>query len=396
MQQEEEMSFFVDLGWKSLNKYEEELCGDKVEILHTEDSSILILADGMGSGIRANILATLTAKIAGTLFAKGVALAEIVETIASTLPVSSVNGVAYATFSILQIFQDGRGYLVEYDNPNCIFLRDKKVQELPCQELTLSGKVIRESFFQVQPGDAYILMSDGTIYCGVGDVMNYSWDRESMAVYAEKCVRTTGSAGRMANLLIDACNDLYGQIPGDDTTIAVARIREEQIVSIFTGPPKDPGDDGRCVQEFMALPGKKIISGGVTAKIASRELKRELVPDTGALDPEIPPISHMQGIDLVTEGVVTLHKVVKLLEQYTAEDVDVSFFDELDRDNGACKIVRLLMEDCTTVHMFVGCGINEAYLQKNMPFDVTARQNLVKRLGAALEKMQLRVVERYY
>ena len=228
------MSFFVDLGWKSLNKYEEELCGDKVEILNTEDSSILILADGMGSGIRANILATLTAKIAGTLFAKGVALEEIVETIASTLPVSSVNGVAYATFSILQIFRDGRGYLVEYDNPNCIFLRNKKAAELPFREQTLSGKVIRESMFQVQPGDAYILMSDGTIYCGVGDIMNYSWDRDSMAAYAEKCVSTTGSASRMANLLIDACNDLYGQIPSDDTTIAVARIKEEQIVSIFT------------------------------------------------------------------------------------------------------------------------------------------------------------------
>ncbi|MCI8895515.1 MAG: SpoIIE family protein phosphatase [Lachnospiraceae bacterium] len=390
------MSFFVDLGWKSLNKYEEELCGDKVEILNTEDSSILILADGMGSGIRANILATLTAKIAGTLFAKGVALEEIVETIASTLPVSSVNGVAYATFSILQIFRDGRGYLVEYDNPNCIFLRNKKAAELPFREQTLSGKVIRESMFQVQPGDAYILMSDGTIYCGVGDIMNYSWDRDSMAAYAEKCVSTTGSASRMANLLIDACNDLYGQIPSDDTTIAVARIKEEQIVSIFTGPPQNPEDDGCCVREFMAVPGKKIISGGITGKIASRELGRELTPDTGALDPEIPPVSHMAGIDLVTEGVVTLHRVVQLLEQYTAEEVDVSFFEELDKDNGACQMVRILMEDCTTVYLFVGCGINEAYQHKNMPFDVTARQNLVKRLIAVLEKMQLRVVVEYY
>lgn len=390
------MSFFVDLGWKSLNKYEEELCGDKVEILYTEDSSILILTDGMGSGIRANILATLTAKIAGTLFAKGVALEEIVETIASTLPVSSINGVAYATFSILQIFRDGRGYLVEYDNPNCIFLRNKKETPLPYEERTLSGKVIRESLFRVQPGDAYILMSDGTIYCGVGDIMNYSWDRESMAAYAEKCVKTTGSASRMANLLIDACNDLYGQIPSDDTTIAVARVKEEQIVSIFTGPPERKEDDARCVGEFMALPGRKVISGGVTGKIAARELGRELVADTAALDPEIPPISHMEGIDLVTEGVVTLHKVVKLLEQYTAEDVDVSFFEELDKANGASRMVQMLMEDCTTVYLFVGCGINEAYLHKNMPFDVTARQNLVKRLARALEKMQLKVVERYY
>ena len=125
------MGFYVDIAYKSLNKHEEELCGDKVEILHTEDSAILILADGMGSGIRANILATLTSKILGTLFARGIGLEDAVETIASTLPVSSVNNVAYSTFSILQIFQDGRGYLVEYDNPVCIFLRGRKLYELP-------------------------------------------------------------------------------------------------------------------------------------------------------------------------------------------------------------------------------------------------------------------------
>ena len=390
------MGIFVDLAWKSLNKHEEELCGDKVEVLHTKDSSILILADGMGSGIRANILATLTSKILGTLFAKGIGLEEAVETIAKTLPISGVNGVAYSTFSILQIFDNGKGYLVEYDNPGCIFFRNKQLTELPYRERTVAGKKIRESHFTVQKGDAYILMSDGTIYCGTGDIMNYGWDRDSMAQYAEKCVRTTNSASRMANLLIDACNDLYGQIPSDDTTIAVARIKEEKIVSILTGPPRNPSEDAAFVADFMKPEGKKIISGGVTGKLAARELGRELEPDNGPMDSEIPPTSSIRGIDLVTEGVVTLHKVVQMLQEYSSEDVSVEFFEELDKDNGASRMARLLIEDCTTVYLFVGRGVNEAYQEKNMPFDISARKNLVQQLEEVLKKMQIKVIVRYY
>lgn len=390
------MGIYVDLAWKSLNKYEEELCGDKVEVLHTEDSSILILADGMGSGIRANILATLTSKILGTMFAHGIELEEAVETIAKTLPVSSINDVAYSTFSILQIFDSGKGYLVEYDNPACIFLRNKKLTELPFQKRMVAGKNIRESHFTVQQGDAYILMSDGTIYCGVGDIMNYSWDRASMAQYAEKCVTTTNSASRMVSLLIDACNDLYGQIPSDDTTIAVARIKEEKIVNILTGPPEDSENDHLIVAEFMKSEGKKLVAGGVTGKIVARELGRELQPENGILDPEIPPTSKIHGIDLVTEGVITINKVIQLLQKYASEDVSVEFFEELDKENGASRMARILIEDCTTVNLFVGRGVNEAYKDKNMPFDVSARKNLVQQLIEILEKMQIKVVVRYY
>lgn len=390
------MGIFVDLAWKSLNKYEEELCGDKVEVLHTEDSSILILADGMGSGIRANILATLTSKILGTMFSHGIPLEEAVETIAKTLPISSVNDVAYSTFSILQIFDNGKGYLVEYDNPACIFLRNKKLSELPFRERMVAGKNIRESHFTVQQGDAYILMSDGTIYCGVGDIMNYSWDRESMAQYAEKCVSTTNSASRMANLLIDACNDLYGQIPSDDTTIAVARIKDEKIVSILTGPPEHTENDSVYVADFMKEAGKKIVAGGTSGKIVARELGRELQPENGSLDPEIPPTSLIQGIDLVTEGVITLNKVVDMLQDYTAEDVSIAFFEELDKENGASKMARLLIEDCTTVHLFVGKGVNKAYKDKHMSFKVSARKKLVQQLIEVLEKMQMKVVVNYY
>lgn len=246
------MSVSVDISWKSLNKHHEELCGDKVEVLSTEDSEIVILADGMGSGVKANILATLTSKILGTMFLEGASIDACVDTIAKTLPVCKVREVAYATFSILQIFHNGEAYLVEYDNPLCVFVRDGKIVNYPYKERVIEGKTIREYRFQVQLKDCFVLMSDGVIYAGVGELLNFGWTWENMAEYTLKCTKQTLSASRLAAMLSQACDDLYGQKPGDDTTVAVARVIERRIINIFTGPPTHKEDDERVVHDFMA------------------------------------------------------------------------------------------------------------------------------------------------
>ena len=227
----------IDMAYKSLNHYGEELCGDKVEIVDKEDSRILILADGMGSGIRANILATLTSKIIATMMYNDMSIDEVVATIAKTLPLSSVNGVAYSTFSIIQVYYTGEIYVVEYDNPECILVRQGKVKALPFSYRKIEGKKIRECRFQTLPGDALAIMSDGCLYCGTGDIMNYRWDWNALAGCCESSAAKTRTAAQLAEQMNRACADLYGGVCSDDTTIAVARITEEQIVNILTGPP---------------------------------------------------------------------------------------------------------------------------------------------------------------
>ena len=218
------MSVSVDICWKSFNKNREELCGDKVEVLKTEDSSIIILADGMGSGVKANILATLTSKILGTMFREGAEIDACVETIARTLPICKEREVAYATFSILQIFRDGEAYLVEYDNPKCVFIRNKEIINYPYQERVIEGKKIREYRFHVELNDCFVLMSDGAIWAGEEETMNYNWEWDDMAAYTLKCTNETLSAARLAAMLSQVCYDLYGQKPGDDTTVVVAKV----------------------------------------------------------------------------------------------------------------------------------------------------------------------------
>ena len=144
------MGITVDVAYKSLNKFTEILCGDKVEILQTQDSDIMILADGMGSGVKANILATLTSKILGTMFLNGATLEQCVDTIVQTLPVCQVRQVAYSTFSILQVHHNGEAYLVEFDNPSCIFIRDGKLVPIPKNIREVEGKKINEYRFQAK------------------------------------------------------------------------------------------------------------------------------------------------------------------------------------------------------------------------------------------------------
>lgn len=391
------MSVSIDVAWKSLNKYKEELCGDKVEIVKTKDSDIVVLADGMGSGVKANILSTLTSKILATMLYEGAAIEDCVDTIAKTLPICQERKVAYATFSILQIFHNGEAYLVEYDNPDCVFIRDRKIIKYPYETREIEGKKVHEYRFKVQKNDCFVLMSDGVIYAGAGEILDLQgWTWENMAEYTLKCTKETLSASRLAALLSKACDDLYIQKPGDDTTVAVARVIERRVVNIFTGPPKDKEDDEKLMHEFMRMEGIKVVSGGTSANIAARILNKDIITKVDHANPDVPPMATIEGLDLVTEGVLTLGKTLKLLKRYENDEFDVEFFDELDANNGASKLAKLIIEECTELNLFVGTAMNEAHQNSDLTFDLSMRMNLVEQLKSVSEKMGKKVEVKYY
>ena len=391
------MSVSIDVAWRSLNKYQEELCGDKVEIVKTGDSDIVILADGMGSGVKANILATLTSKILGTMLNEGAAIESCVETIARTLPICKVRKVAYATFSILQIFHSGQAYLAEFDNPSCVFIRDGKIVDYPYEVREIEGKKIHECRFRVKKNDCFVLVSDGVIYAGAGSILNMQgWTWEAVAEYTLKCTRQTMSASRLAVLLSQACDELYEEKPGDDTTVAVARVIERRIVSLFTGPPKDKKDDERLMHDFMHSEGKKVIAGGTSSNIAARILGKKIITQADSCSPDVPPMASIEGIDLVTEGVLTLGGCLKLLNKYVSGEFDAEFFNELDAGNGASRLARLLIEECTELNLFVGTAVNDAHKNSELSFELSMRMNLVDQLIRTAEKMGKNVTVKYY
>ena len=192
--------FSVDMAYKSMNKYKEELCGDKVELLTTDDSHIMILADGMGSGVRANILASMTSKILATMLLNGETIDECLSTVVSTLPISPENNEAYTTFTVLQVYDNGNAYLVEFGTPYTICMRGGKRFKLPKTERIIEGKKIYESRFKVKNGDTYAMLSEG---CFLSEITKkYNWTLEEAMDLIEDCLKTTHAAKRLANQIV--------------------------------------------------------------------------------------------------------------------------------------------------------------------------------------------------
>lgn len=381
------MSLTTEIAYKSLNHYGEILCGDKVEIVHRPDSDIVVLADGMGSGVRANMLSTLTSKIFAEMLEQGSHLDQCVETVIDTLPNDPQTHVSYSTFSILQIFHDGRATLIEYENPECIFIRDDALVPIPKHERLTRGKIVNDYRFNVKIGDTFLLMSDGTIHAGVGKKNAFGWPWEDIADYALKSHRTSQSPMRQAIRLCEACNELYDGKPGDDTTVACVRVTEEKIVHLMTGPARNSADDEKMVADFMSGDDSvtRIVSGGTSATIVSRVLGRPMQVSLDYGDSDIPPMGEIEGIDLVTEGVLTLAEVIRLIREYADTDkVDRAYFRKLDDPNAAARIAKVFIEDCTRVVLYVGTAINAAYQNPDLPLELGMRQNLTRQLTEAL------------
>jgi hypothetical protein len=367
-----------------------------VEMLETEDSYIIILADGMGSGVKANILSTLTSKILGTMLLNGATLDQCVETIVNTLPVCKERQVAYSTFSILQIYRNGEGYLVEFDNPACIAIRDGSLLKIPFHKRCIADKEIKEARFLVRLQDTYVLMSDGVTHAGVGQILNFGWGWENVAEYALKSSYKAPTALRLANRISQACDDLYMKHPGDDTTVAVARVLERKLVTIFTGPPSSKNDDDKVMTRLMSSEGKKVVCGGTSANIAGRYLNREVRTTLEYVDPDIPPIGYIDGIDLVTEGIRTLSRALTLLKRYEKEELNKAFFKELDEKNGGSMVAKLLIEDCTDVELLVGKTVNMAHHSPDLPFDISIRMHLIEQMREVLIRLGKKVKLTYY
>ena len=390
------MKLSVDTAYRSLNKHGEELCGDKVIIRRTENSVICVLADGLGSGVKANILATLTTTIISTMLNEGADVREAVETIVSTLPTCSVRKLAYSTFSIIQIFDNGEASLVEFDNPACILLRDGQIMDLNSEYKEYAGKTVYETRFTVAPGDVLSLISDGIVFAGVGTLLNFGWTWNNVAAWIAKDSLKFTSASRIAASLSQAVNELYMEKPGDDSTVFVARITPKCVVNLLSGPPKNKCDDDKIVRDFMTSSGKKVVCGGSSANIVARVLNRKVETTLDYFDPDIPPIANIEGIDLVTEGVLTLSRVVEILKEYAADSSDASYFQKLDEENGAAMLSKLLLENCTELRLYIGTAINPAHQNPGLPADLSIKRKLIDELCLLMVRFGKQVQKTYY
>ena len=385
----------ADIGYRSLIKYGEQLCGDHVDVIgQGEDTSTIVLADGLGSGVKARILSTLTSRIISTMVAEGLPIEDCVETIAATLPVCSERQVAYSTFTIIRLIDNREAEIIEYDNPAVILLRDGKNCEFPKTALSIGGKTIYKSRIPLRENDIFVAMSDGCIHAGVGMELNFGWERGDIIEFLETLYDVGFTAKTLTTILLDECYKLYGGQPGDDTTACVVRIRRREPMNLLFGPPANRDDCNKMLSLFFSKEGKHIICGGTTSSIAAEYLHKRVVPKLDYLDPEVPPIAEIEGVDLVTEGVITINKVLSYAKDYLEDNE--SYTQWSYKKDGASQIARLLFEEATDINFYVGRAINPAHQNPNLPINFSIKMQLVSELSDCLRRMGKRIKVSYF
>ena len=385
----------ADIGWKSINHIGEQLCGDHVEIVEqNEDSTVIVLADGLGSGVKASILSTLTSKIISTMMAAGLPIEECVSTIAATLPVCSVRGVAYSTFTIMHLINNETAEIIQYDNPQVIVLRDNVNYDYPKTEMNIDGKKIYKSVIRLQENDIFITMSDGCPHAGIGMAYNFGWKREDIIDFMETMSVAGLTAKNLSTLLVDECDKLYGYKPGDDATACIVKIRKREPMNILFGPPSNRDDCDRMMSLFFSKQGKHIICGGTTSSIAAKYLRKPLQATLNFEKSDVPPIAKLEGVDLVTEGVITMNKVIEYAKDYLGKN---ELYEQWNyKRDGASLICQLLFEEATDINFYVGRAINPAHQNPDLPINFSIKMNLVEELSKSLKEMGKRIKVSYF
>lgn len=375
------MSLICEVGKTQLIKHGEVTCGDSVEIVRNPDATVVVLSDGLGSGVKANILSNLTTKIISKMVSSHVPLEDIVETIVGTLPVCSVRHVAYSTFTILRILPDYHVDIIDFDGLPPILISKGFVTVVERTSRQVAGKNINEAHLQLKEDDYLLITSDGVTEAGLGLTLPLGLQTSGLVKALKENVKLKNSAQDLVDQVIGICMSYYISQPGDDTTAVAVHIRQAHECALMTGLPVDKKDDARMVAEFLKHGGHKIICGGTTAQVFARETGRKLeAVDDNPLTDDVPPISKMKGVDLVTEGIITMNRCVELLESGQLSDLP---------QNGAAMLLKeLLYADRIT--LFFGTQLNEAYEQ--IKPGIRLRAAVLEKLVAQLQKLGKEVV----
>ncbi|MGB7594267.1 MAG: SpoIIE family protein phosphatase [Erysipelotrichaceae bacterium] len=387
----------VKAAYRSLTKVHEELCGDDVQMRNDEKCFVLVLADGLGSGVKANILATLSATIIGEMLIQGMDLSEAVSTLVATLPECEERHIAYATFAALTIHLNGKAQLAEFDHPQSALFRN--LHELPIERTSsvIEGKTIFEARFDVFPDDILLCFSDGVEHAGLGNVLNFGWTRKEIIRSTEELLSHSIDPVLLTNRLIAQVDALYHGEAGDDATVAFCKVTGNEETSILVGPPSKIEQDHQVVYEWLSHPGMKVVCGGSTASMVARELNEELTVGEIFPDAGIPPMANIRGVNLVTEGVLTLSRTRDLLRHAS---LNANAFQKLISDespDAATRLARLLLEGPVKIRFMLGLSENPAHqAEKSLMISLNAKLNLVREISEELRKhLKLVTIEMY-
>ena len=421
----------IDIDYSQLFKHGQIIGGDVFYLDRNDDSNVItaILSDGLGSGVRANVLASLTAHMASKLSLSPMDLEKSAEVIMNTLPVDSEKGISYSTFTIARmIFSDNKSFirveLAEYDNPDSLRFHGSEPVEWDKTAFRLKRKaaikeeIVYSSSFEVNDGDRLIFFSDGVAQSGIAlgssqntvrdsnpyasfmshgrrpvqnlpsVIKSQGWGTENVSAFVQKTLREDPdiSSRQLARAIVTEAykNDKYH--PNDDITCCVINIRKPRRTLIVTGAPRNRESDKKLGERVKNFDGQVIVCGGTTAKIIARELGKDIRKDSAASG-SLPPSSKIDGIELVTEGMLTLAEVARRLTNKT-------LLKNMSED-AAKRMIKLLRET-DQIEIIVGTKINDEIEDPSTAAKIGFRFPTIDEIQRALIKNYFKECEVLY
>lgn len=375
-----------DIYYAQKNKSGEEVCGDTIKLKKTEEETVVSVSDGLGSGIKASILSTLTASMATTMVLNDVPISEVFSSIISTLPTCKVRGISYATLATCYVNHvNGDCHIFEYDFPVVLFYREGEFVELKKKVHEIQGRKVLESSIQVKPGDIVFLMTDGISQAGMGSIKYpFGFGVDNIRKELKNLLDNKVDLHSITKHLVRLAEALDRDTKGDDATVCAIKIRERRNLTIMVGPPENKENDKIVVEKLMSAEGKKVICGGTTSQIVEKILGKKVEIDFSSISEYSPPIGYMEGVDLVTEGIITLSQVFRYYEN---QDSTLGV--------GAQKLIDLL-DESDVITFFVGRAINPAHQNPLFSHDISLKFRLIHDISQILEKRGKVVRIEYY
>ncbi|MDR3710222.1 MAG: SpoIIE family protein phosphatase [Capsulimonadaceae bacterium] len=384
---------YIELEHCQYRKANQHVAGD-VFVSRRSNSgrrAICVLADGLGSGVEACTLASLTAQMALEFVASNIATRRAAEIVMDALPLCPRRKISYSTFTIVDTNLGGVTRIIEHGNPAFVLIRDGKpvsVEQVEVRQERWGGRSLAYSEFDAALGDRILIFSDGVSQAGMGtEQYPLSWEPENVRAYALECIRKIPeiSASTLCELVAKQALKIDGAKAGDDITCAAIYIRKPRRLLVLSGPPYDKEGDAQYAQLAKSRDGKTVICGGTTANIVARELGLPVTMDLSIIDDEIPTTSEMPGVDLVTEGCLTLGKTAQMLEAG----------ERGTRFNGATRLLAMLLQS-DIIDFVVGTSINAAHQNPLLPVELDIRRNVIKKIARLLEDKHLKEVHIRY
>ena len=412
---------FIDYSVKQMNKKNQILCGDNVEVIKNEDNTIIVLADGLGSGAKANISSTFTKIIISKMLSNGASLQEIIETLEKTLPTCKVRNIAYSTFTVIQIFKNLDVKTIEFGNPKFFHISKGKLVSHKCEQVIIADKEINIGKFKLQQDDFLVVASDGLIHAGRGGLLASGWGWDKVSKFIEESLAEIPETEVLAQKLIQYSSLLEQGNANDDITALVVKIREPKVVNIAIGPPKEKSQDAEMARIFISSEGKKIVCGGTTAKIISEFLHRKTTIDASKKSAFVPSKLNIEGIDLTTEGLLTLSKTVEALDKtkpyvdrrkqqvqlnniysmYKKKDVfEELLFEIPDKEEyhpqTPAEELALELTKADKINFFIGLAQNQAYNKSDFPFEADEKFRLINLIREKMVESGKEVCATYF